>query len=191
MEAACKQFFNHGFAATSIEAIAADAGVSKVTIYNRFGGKEGLFTAAVENECDNMQHNLSIDMDDELSLREQLVTFGDNMIRFLERPEITRMEVHLPVEVEENPALGKLFLDAGPRRMLRFLSRLLSESAKRGEITVSDPDQAAELLAGMFKGMADLDRRFGQLDPATAQQQTDKRIKSAVDLFLRSHQSQN
>ena len=34
--------FEHGFAATSIEQVAADAGVSKVTVYNHFGDKRGL-----------------------------------------------------------------------------------------------------------------------------------------------------
>ena len=184
VEAACRQFFDHGFAATSIEAIAADAGVSKVTIYNRFGGKEALFVAAVEHECDNMQRSLFIPGNDMLDLREQLVAFGQNMIRFLERPEITRMETHLAVEVEDNPKLGKLFLDAGPRRMHRFLSQLLAGADEQGEIGLEDPDQAAELLAGMFKGLADLDRRFGQTDPVKADAITKRRIESAVELFL-------
>ncbi|HAL89775.1 MAG TPA: transcriptional regulator, partial [Erythrobacter sp.] len=41
--AAGASFLEHGFAASSIEQIAADAGVSKVTVYNRFGDKRGLF----------------------------------------------------------------------------------------------------------------------------------------------------
>ena len=45
-------------------------------------------------------------------------------------------------------------------------------------------DQAAELLAGMYKGLADLDRRFGQMDPAKAERVTTHRIQSAVELFL-------
>ncbi|MEH6724432.1 MAG: helix-turn-helix domain-containing protein, partial [Qipengyuania sp.] len=43
LAAAAASFFEHGFAASSIEQIAADAGVSKVTIYNRFGDKRALF----------------------------------------------------------------------------------------------------------------------------------------------------
>ena len=46
LAAAAASFFEHGFAASSIEQIAADAGVSKVTIYNRFGDKRALFAAA-------------------------------------------------------------------------------------------------------------------------------------------------
>ncbi len=50
--AAKKAFFDHGYAGASIEAIAGEAGVSKVTIYNHFGDKRALFTAAVEHECE-------------------------------------------------------------------------------------------------------------------------------------------
>ena len=48
LRTAGRSFFDAGFAATSIEQVAADAGLSKVTVYNHFGDKRGLFTAAVD-----------------------------------------------------------------------------------------------------------------------------------------------
>ena len=60
LDAASQLFFEDGFAATSIEQVAADAGVSKVTIYNQYGDKRALFTAAVERECEKMRDYFSI-----------------------------------------------------------------------------------------------------------------------------------
>ncbi len=40
-------FLGHGFGATSIEAVARRAGISKRTFYHRFRGKEMLFEAVV------------------------------------------------------------------------------------------------------------------------------------------------
>src|ERR1700733_9560485 len=40
-------FLGHGFGATSIEAVAKRAGISKRTFYHRFTGKERLFEAVV------------------------------------------------------------------------------------------------------------------------------------------------
>src|ERR1700732_1998241 len=40
-------FLSHGFGATSIEAVAKRAGISKRTFYHRFPGKERLFEAVV------------------------------------------------------------------------------------------------------------------------------------------------
>jgi hypothetical protein len=47
IDTAAHLFFHNGYAATAIEQVAADAGVSKVTIYNQFGDKRALFIAAV------------------------------------------------------------------------------------------------------------------------------------------------
>lgn len=49
MEAAQKHFNEHGLERASVDAIAADAGVSKMTLYNNFGSKEGLFHAVVRD----------------------------------------------------------------------------------------------------------------------------------------------
>jgi hypothetical protein len=48
--------------------------------------------------------------------------------------------------------------------------------------------QAAEHLAAMCKGLADMERRFtGHADPQAA----DRRVQSAVDLFLRGYSPKN
>src|SRR3984957_5029047 len=43
-------FAEKGFEATSIEEIAARAGVSKPVVYEHFGGKEGLYAVVVDRE---------------------------------------------------------------------------------------------------------------------------------------------
>jgi TetR/AcrR family transcriptional regulator, mexJK operon transcriptional repressor len=181
--AAKRAFFEHGYAAASIEAIAADAGVSKVTVYNHFGDKRGLFTAAVEHECENIRGQLLFD-DSSGSIRERLLAFGRSMVAFLSRPEMIRFEQRIAAEVELEPELGECFLNAGPRRMHRALAALLEREHARGSLHIDNAMQAAEHLAAMCKGLADMERRFtGQSDPIAA----DRRVQSAVDLFLRGY----
>jgi len=45
-------FAERGFEATSVEEIAAKAGVSKPVVYEHFGGKEGLYAVIVDREMD-------------------------------------------------------------------------------------------------------------------------------------------
>src|SRR3989440_2926943 len=45
-----KLFAARGFEGTSIEEIAARAGVSKPVVYEHFGGKEGLYAVVVDRE---------------------------------------------------------------------------------------------------------------------------------------------
>lgn len=178
--AAKQAFFDGGFAAASIESIAASAGVSKVTVYNHFGDKRGLFTAAVENECEMIRGQLLFD-DVEGRLRDRLMAFGMAMVTFLSRPEMIQFEQRIAAEVQHEPELGLCFLEAGPRRMHRALAGLLEREAARGTLTLTDPMQAAEHLAAMCKGLADMERRFaGVSDPEVNR----RRVTSAVDLFL-------
>ncbi len=186
VSAARHQFFQIGFAQASIESIAAHAGVSKVTVYSRFGTKEALFTAVVEAECDTMRESLNSDALYDGDLRQTLINFGLNMSRFLARDEMMRFEKHLAVEAEHNPGIGQLFLDAGPRRLHSSLTALLDHAVSMGQLQIEDTEMAAEHLAGMVKGLSDMERRFGQDDPGSAQK-TKKRISSAVDLFLKGY----
>jgi len=45
LDAALRRFGGHGYAATTVESIASDAGVSDATIYKTYGGKPGLVRA--------------------------------------------------------------------------------------------------------------------------------------------------
>ena len=48
LQGATRIFLKHGYAGTSMDRVAAEAGVSKQTIYSYFQDKEGLFTALIE-----------------------------------------------------------------------------------------------------------------------------------------------
>jgi AcrR family transcriptional regulator len=49
-----KLFAERGFEGTSIEEIAAQAGVSKPVVYEHFGGKEGLYAVVVDREVEHL-----------------------------------------------------------------------------------------------------------------------------------------
>src|SRR5450756_1005447 len=65
LEVGRKLFAGKGFEATTVEEIAAKAGVSKPVVYEHFGGKEGLYAVVVDREIrsllDGMTGALSTD----------------------------------------------------------------------------------------------------------------------------------
>jgi len=184
IEAASSAFFVDGFAATSIEQVAAKAGVSKVTIYNQFGDKRALFTAAVERECEKMRGYFSIDETRGGTIREQLLEIGEGMIAFLSRPEMIQFERRIAAETEHEPAIGHAFLDAGPWRMKHGFAAFLSHANEKGELKVKDTVLAAEQFAALCKGMGDLDQRFGR---DVSPEDRARRIEGAVDVFLAAY----
>jgi AcrR family transcriptional regulator len=48
LEAAARLFTDRGWAATTLAAVAADAGTAVETVYAGFGSKSGLLTAAID-----------------------------------------------------------------------------------------------------------------------------------------------
>lgn len=182
--AAAHAFFKQGYAASTIEGIAADAGVSKVTIYNHFGDKRALLCAAVECECERMRGHFEIGSGTGGSLRDRLLAIGTAMVAFLSRPEMIQFERRIAAETEHDPDIGLAFLDNGPRRMKAAFAALLERMLGEGELDIPDPVLAAEQFASLCKGMGDLERRFGAPpDPVRDAQ----RIEGAVEVFLRAY----
>ncbi|QKG70384.1 TetR/AcrR family transcriptional regulator [Erythrobacter mangrovi] len=182
--AARDAFFERGFAATSIEQIAADAGVSKVTVYNHFGDKRALFAAAVEEQCGIMRQHFTIAHIAKGSLRERLTTIGEAMVAFLSREEMIQFDRRIAAETEHDPEIGLAFLTAGPHRMKGAFTAFITAMHDAGELQVEDPALAAEQFASMCKGMGDLDRRYGQ---PTDPEQDRTRIAAAVEVFCRAY----
>ena len=182
--AASEAFFELGYAAASIEQIAAKANVSKVTIYSQFGDKRALLGAAVESECEKMRGHFSLDNTGHGTLRQRLTSIGQAMVAFLSRPEMVQFERRIAAETEHEPAIGEAFLAAGPHRMKQAFAQLIGALAQAGELDVADTELAAEQFASLCKGMGDLERRFGHPgDPARDR----LRIDGAVEMFLRAY----
>jgi len=186
--AAAERFFDAGFAASSIEQIASAAGVSKVTIYNHFGDKSTLFTAAVEHECEKLRSHLVIDTSGDGTLRTRLLALGEAIVAFLSRPELVKFERRIAAETEREPEVGLAFLNAGPRRIKASFALLLAGMAEAGELVIDDPGLAAEQFVSMCKGLGDLERRFGS---ANDPERNRERIEGAVEVFLRTYSANN
>jgi TetR/AcrR family transcriptional repressor of mexJK operon len=184
VDTAAHLFFHHGYAATAIEQVAADAGVSKVTIYNQFGDKRALFTAAVECECEKMRGHFSMDAMPQGTIRERMTAIGEAIFAFLFRPEMMQFERRIAAETEADPAIGLAFLEAGPWRMKQAFGAWLAHETEAGELAIADPMLAAEQFVSMCKGMGDLERRFGAV---VSPEERHRRIAGAVDVFLAAY----
>lgn len=190
LESAAKLFFRHGFAATSIEQVAAEAGVSKVTIYNQFGDKDALFAAAVDLECGKMRRMFEEGAKavsagrEPASVRERLTAIGEAMSAFLSRPEVVGFDRQLAAESGRNPDVGRAFLNAGPYRVKAAFAAMLEAMVAAGDLRIEDCSLAAEQFVGMCKGLGDVERRYGMpTDPAADR----ARVAGAVELFLKGY----
>jgi len=184
--AARVHFFTHGYDGTRLDSVAVDAGVSKVTIYNRFGDKAGLLAACVSAECERMQAEIGLHREDDRSLTERLNAFGITLITFILSPDHIGFDRMISMEGVRSPELAQLFFEAGPRRMQAALVAVLNEAARNGQIEAPDVSEAAEHLVGLWKGMADMHLRFAQPYDRDPEHITARVIRSTAR-FLRAY----
>ncbi len=186
IEAAGKLFFEHGYEAASVEAIAQAAGVSKLTVYSHFGDKEGLFTAAIKARCEaQLPHGL-FELRPDLPLRDALISIGRAFVDLIMNDETIKLHRILAVQAGQDPRLAQLFFDAGPRRTLHELEALLRQASERGELIIGDCAVAAEQLFILLKGVRHMRVLIG-LETGIDQDQRYRHVEQAVEMFIRAY----
>jgi TetR/AcrR family transcriptional repressor of mexJK operon len=185
--AAAKELFtSQGFGATSMDAIARTANVSKATLYAHFSGKEELFAAIVSHACRAQSRLLSAPGADDLELTEALSEIGRNFLSLILPPQAVAIFRVVIGETARFPDLGRIFFESGPNQMRATLSAFLAKAAERGRLDIAEPMRAAEHLIGMLQTPVHLHVLFGVKDGFT-KAEIDKVVKDAVEAFLRAY----
>ena len=185
LDAGWDMFLAHGFEAVSVEAIAAQAGVSRVTFYKHFPDKAALFEAAVLRATQRIEAEQRGPEDlPPGPLRERLERFGIGLMRFLGSPTAVSFYGVLSGELRHHPAVARAFYDLGPARTISNLAAILRDAAGRGEVAVRSPELAAEMLVGLWQGMSNYRLALG-VDPERYEAELVERVRYGIDLFLK------
>jgi AcrR family transcriptional regulator len=158
-------FAERGLDGTSLEEIAAQAGVSKPVVYEHFGGKEGLYAVVVDREVDRF-----------VSMATQLLRGEDTMEKF------EAAAVALLRYIEDNADGFRILVrDSPPGSGSGTFSSLISDIASQVEYILGDVLQArgydpayapmyAQMLVGMvaFTGQWWLDARAPRIEEMAA-----------------------
>jgi len=186
LDAATDIFLSTGYAAASMDAISQAAGVSKATVYNHFVGKEALFGAIIEAQCQTL---LSPLMTSGIRTREPNVALRAIADRFI---ELVMSETALALyrvvmaEAPRFPELAHVFYDNGPAQAISGLAAYLSEQSDLGRLDISDATTAAEQFLSLLTGYPHVRTILG-VTPSPRAQEISRHIASTVDVFLRAY----
>jgi TetR/AcrR family transcriptional repressor of mexJK operon len=178
-------FFERGFAAATMEEVAARAGVSKVTVYKRFEDKEGLFEAVVRREMTVMEEAFEAWPYSDGSLAERLNAFGSILLRFLYSAEHRLLDRMLAHDLKHSPEMARRFFNAGPGACRARLAAMLAEAAARGEIAIDDPLLAAADVSALWSGFIPKEVEFA-ITPPVDGALIDERVRRGTRLFLKA-----
>lgn len=184
IDAAAEAFFARGFHAATIEDIAQAAGVSKVTVYSRFGDKETLFEEVIRVESARMSATFEETFASGHTLEEQLNGFGIALAGFKFSEEHVAVDRVLMNEIAQIPDLARRFYDAGPNLCMERLGQAIADAQTRGEVEVDDPWLAAGDLCGLWLGAGDLGMKLG-LEPLPDADAIRAKVERATRLFLK------
>lgn len=186
LEAAKRMFVQHGFDRVSMDQVAAEAGVSKLTVYSHFGDKDNLFAEAVRAHCEQNLPQRLFEPAAGIPLRERLLTIGQAFFAMVMAPDaVAGHRILCSPEVAAR-GMAATFWAAGPGRVKAAFRALLEDHIARGELEIEDPDRAAGHFFALLKGDPHARAVLG-CQGGDCREEAQAHVASVVDLFLRAY----
>ena len=176
-----KLFLTNGYAATTMEAVASESGVSKGTLYARYPDKPALFSAIVNDRLEAWQRAKPSDAPNEApSLRAILRDFADGFLASVREPEVSAFHHLLAAEAERFPELAKAFYERGYQGSVHRLAEAIRSGTAGSTHPVPDPEGVALAFASALLGWLNATRITGEITDAECAEFSRK----LVDIFM-------
>lgn len=179
-------FGQDGYEGASMARIAAEAGVSKGTLYNYFEGKADLFTAYVQNVCANNLRLIFDEVDPEAPPEQELRGVARRIIDQMLSPRGLTIYRVVVAESRKFPELAQAFWAAGPARAIRCLADWITAQQQRGQLAAADAEFAAEQFLMLVQTRLVARRRLRLLAGAS-EAEIAQVVDGAVRVFLRAY----
>lgn len=153
LAAALSAFEARGFRETSMDRVAASAGVSKRTVYNHFASKQALFDAIAECLVEHVQHGSALPYDPQRPLDQQLRIIAGQVVDMLCSPSFMTLARVTLVELIRSPELARNTYELFRERQTG-VANWLEAAAADDRVTIDDPVWAADQFLGMIKAFA-------------------------------------
>lgn len=173
-----------GFSGVTLNDVIARSGGSRTTLYDAFGGKEGLLEAVMTERCTEVSEELRISLESDLPPREALTDFALKLSNKILSEEAIRFTQILVSEGHHFAPLVEKFLEIGPKSTRKRIAEYLKRQHDLGNLVVDDPDLCAELFDSMIAGDGYNHVMRLSARPAFNAEENKRRIQSAVDIFL-------
>lgn len=186
LEAAKQLFTRHGFDGVSMDQIAAEAGVSKLTVYSHFGDKESLFSAAIRSKCEEQMPSELFVGELDGDLRTQLTAIARAFFALATSEESLQMHRMMMNQTAGDRHVRELFWQAGPQRVKDTFGAFLESHVAHGDLDISEVPRASAQFFCLLKGELHMQMMCGLCGPQPATD-VEAHLDATVDLFLRAY----
>ena len=188
LDAAKRLFPQFGFDGVSMEAIAAEAGVSKLTVYSHYGDKDALFRATISAKCEEMLPPTLFHAAPKGPIRRQLTSIARAFFQLITSPEAIGMHRMMSAQMGSDSRLPQMFWESGPQRVQDGFAEFLRAKIAAGQLAIPDVQRASSQFFCLLKG--ELHARMSCGCPVDfSEREVGEHIRATVDLFLRAYAS--
>lgn len=158
VDAARTLFLRQGYAGTTMEEIAALAGLTKRTLYNNYADKGALFTQIVADViayAEAFARGLHQEFTVGITARNRraaLHDLGRRLALGIVRPEVIALRRLLIGEARGFPTLAREYFDRAPGQVIEALTLGFEHLGRVGLLRVTDPRRAATQFAYLVAG---------------------------------------
>ena len=189
IDAAASVFCREGFGGANIDLIAAEAGVSRQTVYNHHGDKETLFKAVVGDVTERTNAHffatLATFPDHPGDLEADLTAFAfrlnSNCVCSRDGKFLRRL---LQNEGDRYPELFAGWREDGPGKTWAALAARFARLAHAGHLDIDDPDLAARQFLALINADLHVTSMLGE---TLEEAQLERSAANAVRTFLRAY----
>ena len=183
---AATSFLEHGYAGTTMSAIAATIGGSKATLWNYFPSKEDLFEAVLDKATTAFRAELSTLLDACDDAGRTLRSFCLRYVEKVTRPEAIALHRLVISETGRFPEIGKIFYERAPRPTQALLADFIAEAGRRGQLRVDNPLRAARALMHLCLLGMHQQLLLARMETPTVEL-AEADVDAAMDVFLRAY----
>jgi TetR/AcrR family transcriptional repressor of mexJK operon len=188
LDAAKTLFVRNGYASTSMDAVAAEAGVSKLTVYSHFNDKETLFSAAVVARCEEQLPELFVDMPPNAPVEKVLLGIARGFQTLINSPESLELHRLMIALGTQDSKLSEVFFEAGPQRILHEMERFLTRVNDTEGLHFDSPMSAAGHFLSLIKGVCNFRLLIGNGELPN-EQAAEQHVQEVVALFLKAYKA--
>lgn len=186
LDAAAELFMAQGYGATSMDAVAAQARVSKATLYAYFAGKDELFAAMVGEACARHAEASGEGRgEDQEDVRAALAAIGRSYLAFLFRDDVMAIHRVVMAEGPRFPELVEAFFQSGPKKIIAWLSGWMRGRQERGALGQGEPEMMAEQFLALLRTSGFMRRILGL--PEDGEGEVARTVEAAVRTFLAAY----
>ena len=183
VEAAKMLFLKLGYHGSSMNRIAQEAGVTKLTVYNHFQDKETLFTCAIEQTCEESISARPLRLTENSDFQASFYQACELAMNVINLPEAIKLE-HLLLELaSENNPLAMRFYIASHKRMSDVWLDFFEQATTLKFIKADVLEKQMNLMLSLLLGVRHHEVLLGiRLSPTPEEAQ--QIIRESIDLFM-------